>query len=70
MYKKINSDFTYLSNQGDTAPEILTKYLAKKERAYSKARNAANSSNLANRRAKFEFFNSLREAVNKKKREN
>ena len=64
MYKKINSDYTYLSKQGDTAPEILTRFLAKKEKAHSKARHAANSSNLANRRAKFEFFNSVNCTMN------
>ena len=30
IYKKINTDYNYLSNQTNTSPELLTRYLAKK----------------------------------------
>ena len=42
----------------------LTKYLDRKERAFTKSRNAANNSNLANRRAKSAFFNSINSTMN------
>ena len=66
IYKKINCDYTYLSNKGDISPEILTRYQVKKDKAQLKARNAANASNLANRRAKCEFFNTVNCIMNKK----
>ena len=53
-----------LSNQENTNPEILTHYLNKKTKAYTKAREAANASNLANRRAKLAFFNSVNSTMN------
>ena len=59
IYKKINSDFNYLSNQANASPELLTRYLAKKNKAHSKARDAANSSNLAKRRTTFAFYNTV-----------
>ena len=64
LYKKINSDYISLTNQANTSPEIITRYLTKKNKAYSKAREAANASNLANRRAKFAFYNSVNSTMN------
>ena len=48
IYKKINSDYNSLLNNVNTPPEILTKYLNKKKRAFVKSREAANASNIAN----------------------
>ena len=42
-----------------TNPKILTRYLNKKKKAYTKSREPANASNLANRRAKFAFLTQL-----------
>ena len=64
IYKKINSEYLILENQNDESNEILTRYLRKKEKAHTKARNAANASNLANRRAKFDFYNSVNAMMN------
>ena len=60
----MNSDFTFLSNKGDITPEILTRCRLKKDKAHSKARNAANASTAANRRAKNEFFNTVNCTMN------
>ena len=64
IYKKINNDYNYLSNQTNISPEILTRYLAKKTKTFSKARESANTSNLANRRAKFAFYNTVNCTMN------
>ena len=64
IYKKLNSDFTYLSNQPNTSPELLTRYLAKRNKAHSKARDAANASTSANRRTKFAFYNTVNCTMN------
>ena len=64
LYKKAKSKYEILLSKGDTTPEILTRYLAKKCKAYDKSREAANNSNVANRRAKSAFFNSLNSTMN------
>ena len=64
LYKKINLEYDLVSSQGDLGPEILTRYLAKRNKAYYKSREAANKSNVANRRAKYAFFNSVNSTMN------
>ena len=64
MYKKINSDYNNLLNKTDIEPDILTRCLAKRNKAHTKSRDAANASNLANRRAKHEFYNSINSTMN------
>ena len=64
IYKKTNTDYTYLSNQTNTSSEILTRYLAKRNKTFSKSRDSANASNLANRRAKFAFYNTVNCTMN------
>ena len=59
FYKKINADYNSLLNNNNTPPEILTKYLNKKNKAFAKSREAANASNIANRRVKSAFYNSV-----------
>ena len=44
LYKKINNQYTNLLGLNNTNPEILTKYLHKKNAAFEKARTAANES--------------------------
>ena len=44
IYKKMNNYYNCLSNQTNTSPQILTRYLAKTKRAHFKARDAANAS--------------------------
>ena len=64
IYKKINTDYIALSKQTHTNPDILTRFLAKRNKAYTKAREAANSSNLANRSTKTAFYNSVNSTMN------
>ena len=64
FYKKYNSQYNFLLNQENTNPEILTKYLDKKNKAFLKARKAANQSTMANKRAKLAFFNSVNSTMN------
>ena len=64
IYKKINSNYSNLSKQTNASPEILTRCLAKKNKAHSKARDAANASNSANRRTKIAFFNTVNCTMN------
>ena len=42
----------------------MTRYLAKKPKAFSKSRESSNTSNLANRRAKFAFYNTVNCTMN------
>ena len=48
----------------NTPPEILTKYLNKRNIAFAKSRDAANASNTANRRVKAAFFNTINNTLN------
>ena len=64
IYKKINSDYNVLLNHNNTSPEVLTRFCLKKDRAHAKARNAANASNLANRRTKMAFYNTINSTMN------
>ena len=60
----MNSAYNFLQSQDNVSPEILTRHLVKKDKAYKNARNAANSSNLANRRSKIAFYNTVNATMN------
>ena len=64
IYKKMNSAYNFLQSQDNVSPEILTRHLVKKDKAYKNARNAANTSNLANRRSKIAFYNTVNATMN------
>ena len=64
LYKKIDNIYNSLLSQQNASPDILTKYLNKKNKAYSKAKNASNESTKANRRVKFAFYNSVNSTLN------
>ena len=64
IYKKINDYYNCLLNKTNTSPEILTRYLAKTKKSHSKARDAANASNLTNRRSKIAFYNTVNATMN------
>ena len=64
IYKKISSDYNQLLNQNNISPECLTRHKNKKDKAHTKARIAANISNLANRRAKISFYNTVNATMN------
>ena len=48
LFKKANSNYNFVISQPNTPHNIVTKYLAKKNKAFSKARLAANESTKAN----------------------
>ena len=64
FYKKINNVYNTLISQPNTSTEILTKCANKKNKAFSKARIAANESTKANRRVKFAFYNTVNATMN------
>ena len=64
FFKKCNTEYEHLLGKSDTPSEILTKYLNRKNRAFTKSRESANQSTLANRRIKFAFFNSVNATMN------
>ena len=57
LFKKINSDYLNVLNQQNPRPELVTRLLNKKNNAHLKAREAANESCKANRRAKTAYYN-------------
>ena len=64
FYKKANNKYANLLAQENVNQETLTKYLYKKNRAYEKARDAANESTKANKRVKLAFYNSVNSTLN------
>ena len=64
FYKKINNDYNHLINQTNTPPELLTRYVDKKKKALSKARESSHASDMANRRAKSDFYNTVNCTMN------
>ena len=64
FFKRCNSEYNNLLCNEDTPQEILTKYLGRKNKAFSKSRDSANQSTLANRRAKVSFFNTVNATMN------
>ena len=55
LFKKYNCDYQNILNKDNPRPEVVTRLLDKKNKAYTKAREAANESCKANRRAKAAF---------------
>ena len=59
LFKKYSSDYRTLLNQPNPKAEIVTRLLHRKNKAHAKAREAANESCKANRRAKTAFHNTV-----------
>ena len=57
FFKKCEADYKNILNKANTDPEVVTRFLQKRNKAHDKARQAANDSAKANRRAKSEFYN-------------
>ena len=57
LFKKQNCDYQNLLKEPNPRPEIVTRLLHRKNKAHDKARDAANESSKANRRAKSAFNN-------------
>ena len=64
FYKKIDKDYNYLAQNPNTSSEVLTRYLTKQKRAFAKARESANASNMANRRVKTAFYTTVNSTMN------
>ena len=60
----MKNEHNYVLNNPNNTQEVLTRYQAKLDTAHKKARDAANASNLANRRAKMNFFNTVNATMN------
>ena len=56
FYKKCEIDYKNISNQANQNPELVTRLLNKRNKAHDKAREAANNSTKANKRAKIDFY--------------
>ena len=64
LYKKLNNEYNKILVQPNILPEVLSRYKNKVNNAHEKARSAANASNLANRRAKIAFYNTVNATMN------
>ena len=59
LFKKVNSEYLAITAKTNVAHEIVTKLKNKKETLSKKARDSANESLKANRRAKTSFYSSV-----------
>ena len=59
IFKKCSCDYQNALNEQNLRPELVTRLLNRKNKAFAKARQAANDSSRANRRAKAAFSNSV-----------
>ena len=64
IYKKINKEYNHILDKPNISPQLLSRYKAKQDKAHEKARNSANASNLANRRTKMNFYNTVNATMN------
>ena len=63
LYKKCVIDYQKCLGQPNPPPEIVTRLLNRKDKAYKKSREAANDSTTANRRAKASFHNTINDTL-------
>ena len=59
IFKKCSCDYQNALYEQNIKPELVTRLLNRKNKAFAKSRQAANDSNRANRRAKAAFANSV-----------
>ena len=59
LFKKFELEYQTILKHSTPAPELVTRLLNKRNKAHEKARNAANDSSKANRRAKITYFDSV-----------
>ena len=59
FYKRCEVDYQNILKQPNPSPDIVTRLLNKKNKAYEKSRQAANDSTKANRRAKISFHSAV-----------
>ena len=59
VYKKYELEYKKVLNSHNLAPEIVTRYLNKRNKAVDKARQSSNESCKANRRVKTAYCNTI-----------
>ena len=59
IYRKYETDYKNLLNSNNPHPEIVTRYLTKRNKALDKSRQSANESCKANRRVKTSYTNTV-----------
>ena len=59
IYKKYETDYRKLLNSNNPKPELITRFLSKRDNAQKKSRHSANESSKANVRAKAAYNNSV-----------
>jgi hypothetical protein len=64
IYKKYETDYRGVLNSTNLRPEIVTRYLNRRNKALEKSRQSANESNKANRRVKTSYNNSVNSILN------
>ena len=63
IFKKCTCDYQNALNEQNSSPELVTRLLNRKNKAFAKARQAANDSSRANRRAKAAFANTINDTL-------
>ena len=59
FYKKCQLEYKKILDSPNSSPDIVTKLLNKRNKAWEKSRNSANESTKSNRRAKLDFYNTV-----------
>ena len=64
IYKKYETDYKNILNSNNPQPEIVTRYLNKRDKSLKKSRESANESSKANRRVKNAYSNTINSVLN------
>ena len=64
MYKKHETDYKNILNSNNPRPEIITRHLNRKNKAFEKSRQSANESTKANKRVKAAYGNTINSVMN------
>ena len=63
FYKKCEIDYQKCLKENNPCPELVTRLLNRKNKAFQSSREAANDSTKANRRAKSSFYNNVNDTL-------
>ena len=63
FYKKCEMDYQKCLKENNPSPELVTRLLNRKNKAFHSSREAANDSTKANRRAKSSFYNTVNDTL-------
>ena len=64
IYKKHETDYKNILNSNNPRPEIITRHLNRKNKAFEKSRQSANESTKANKRVKAAYGNTINSVMN------